>query len=273
LSTAYKRSGQSYVWVRIPALTNNTSVLAYWGNETQTNPPASTTNGSVWNSNYKGVWHMGETNVHDWTTNANDGTSYANVNIAGVVGDAQNFAGNSYVDLGSNQTLDITGALTVSSWLYHNTGSGWSFAYSSGVGTTGTWICDIGITDSNNWGGELNSKGHFDGPSSLLRSKAWHHQVMVYDYSASRLLLYHDGVLVAANNASGNIPSASRFTMGVKNNFGFFWNSLMDEVRVSSVAISSNWVWASWLNQASNDVFTTYGPVEKNKRGMVINIQ
>lgn len=270
LNTAYKRSGQSYVWVRIPALTNNTSVWAYWGNHILTNPPASTTNGSVWNANYRGVWHMGETNIHDSTINTNHGISYTNANIAGVVGDAQNFAGNAYVDLGSNQTLDITGSLTVSSWLYHNTGSGWSFAYSSGI-VTGNWVCDLGLTDSNNWGGEL--KGRIDGPSSLLRSKAWHHQVVIYDFIAGKLLLYHDGVLVAANNASGNITSANQFKMGCKHGFGFFWNSLMDEVRVSSVAISSNWVWASWLNQASNNVFNTYGPVVKNKRGMVINVK
>lgn len=37
-------------------------------------------------------------------------------------------------------------------------------------------------------------------------------------------------------------------------------NGLLDECRVDSVARSSNWVWACWLNQASNLMFSSYGP-------------
>ena len=39
----------------------------------------------------------------------------------------------------------------------------------------------------------------------------------------------------------------------------YFYNGLMDEVRVESVARSSNWVWACWLNQTSNSLFNSYG--------------
>jgi hypothetical protein len=35
----------------------------------------------------------------------------------------------------------------------------------------------------------------------------------------------------------------------------------MDEVRLSDVARSTNWMFATWLNMASNDVFQTYGEV------------
>ena len=32
-------------------------------------------------------------------------------------------------------------------------------------------------------------------------------------------------------------------------------NGGLDEFRISSVARSSNWIWACWLNQASNAAF------------------
>ena len=37
-------------------------------------------------------------------------------------------------------------------------------------------------------------------------------------------------------------------------------NGRLDEVRVSSVARSSNWLWATWQNIASNSTFNSYGP-------------
>jgi len=45
----------------------------------------------------------------------------------------------------------------------------------------------------------------------------------------------------------------------------------LDEVRLASAARSSNWVWAAWMNQASNTVFATYG--ESILRGTIVIIR
>lgn len=54
-------TGQVVAWIRIPTLshTNNTDVYMYYGNAgaTTTNTQNKT---AVWDSNYKGVWHLGE---------------------------------------------------------------------------------------------------------------------------------------------------------------------------------------------------------------------
>ena len=39
------------------------------------------------------------------------------------------------------------------------------------------------------------------------------------------------------------------------------FNGDMDEVRISSVARSADWIWACWMNTASNDQFAAYGTV------------
>ena len=44
--------------------------------------------------------------------------------------------------------------------------------------------------------------------------------------------------------------------------YGYFAGS-MDEVRVSGVARSADWVWAEYLNMASKDVVAAYGGVEQ----------
>ena len=56
-------SGSSYVWVQVPALTNNISIWAFWGNTTNTSAPATyTTNGATWSNNFVLVEHMNQTN-------------------------------------------------------------------------------------------------------------------------------------------------------------------------------------------------------------------
>jgi len=39
------------------------------------------------------------------------------------------------------------------------------------------------------------------------------------------------------------------------------FNGVIDEVRVENAARSSNWLWAEWMNMASNTVFNSYGTV------------
>ena len=40
-----------------------------------------------------------------------------------------------------------------------------------------------------------------------------------------------------------------------------YLNARMDEVRISNVARSTNWLWATYLNIASNNAFNSHGPV------------
>ena len=43
---------------------------------------------------------------------------------------------------------------------------------------------------------------------------------------------------------------------------GYFFNGSLDEIRISSVARSTNWLWAEWFNVASNAAFVRVGTVQ-----------
>mgnify|MGYP000856154755 CR=1 FL=1 len=47
-------AGQSFVWVKIPVLTNNCPIVARWGNPNITDPPASEGTGAVWSNGFLG---------------------------------------------------------------------------------------------------------------------------------------------------------------------------------------------------------------------------
>ncbi|MEM7392180.1 MAG: DUF2341 domain-containing protein, partial [Verrucomicrobiota bacterium] len=54
----WNTNGESIVWVRVPSLQSpNQCVWLYWGSTNVALPPTST-NGAVWRSGYRGVWHM-----------------------------------------------------------------------------------------------------------------------------------------------------------------------------------------------------------------------
>lgn len=69
--------GESQIWVSVPVLEKETSILMYWGGERDF--PASQTDGSVWSAaGYFAVWHMDEASdaalAKDSTAGARDGT-------------------------------------------------------------------------------------------------------------------------------------------------------------------------------------------------------
>jgi hypothetical protein len=81
---------------------------------------------------------------------------------------------------------------------------------------------------------------------------------MVYATNGTVQMIYRDGVEVKRRTARGNYIGTGDFSIG-SGPFGAGFNGPLDEYRVSTVAVSSNWVWACWLNQASNSVFNCYG--------------
>jgi len=96
----------------------------YYGNSSATDGANST---DVWDSHYKGVWHLNETGTDtrkDSTSNGNNGTASGGVaGTAGKIGGANSFDGSDdYIDLGSNEKdspLAIQDKGTWSVWFYN----------------------------------------------------------------------------------------------------------------------------------------------------------
>ena len=74
---SWDETGTSWVWVKVPQIDINSStdyIYLYYGNTSATDHQQAT---SVWDSNYKGVWHLKEssgTNIADSSLSGNNGT-------------------------------------------------------------------------------------------------------------------------------------------------------------------------------------------------------
>jgi len=114
-------NGTYEAWVRIDSLSKaaDTTFYMYYGNDCVNVDPSDPDN--VWDSNFKGVWHLADSvtdeqisGTHDDSTDLNDGSQNLNGPIAGQIADGQDFDGSDdYVSVGNAGS----GIKTVSFWL------------------------------------------------------------------------------------------------------------------------------------------------------------
>lgn len=187
----------------------------------------------------------------------NDGTIYGAAWTTGKLGDALSFDGiNDYVQTPNNQSQQIsTNQITVSAWIKLN---------SDVVNTQWRIVCKQ-ETGNCAWGLEISGKGYgsstgnqilfhdSDGSTTWyncqsathLNDEQWYHIVATDDEGAVRI--YLNGLLDTLNNkGAGGIPPQINAPITIsKTNPGsqFFFNGLIDDVRIYNRALTEQEVW------------------------------
>ena len=253
-------NGSSYVWVQVPVMSNNCSIWAFWGKSDAT-PAACTTNGATWDSSFRGVWHLGEasgTSHFDSTSNRNASTTSGTTTMgaAGAVDGAAGYSGAAYDTINNSGSLNVTAGITFGGWAQYATAASgdkapffikgdnegandFGFIYTVNNGTF--WLCLNNGATSINFGPSLNT---------------WYYIMGTYDQTTVRAYVNGRQVASWAYSSAINNSYASACRIG-----GGTWGKLngrVDECRVMLTAVSSNWIWTSYLNMTSNDTFCCY---------------
>jgi RHS repeat-associated protein len=99
---------------------------------------------------------------------------------------------------------------------------------------------------------------------------SWHHVVGTFD--GSNIKLFLDGSLVNSVADSGNMNSASgSLWFGNESTYGGrSWNGSIDEVRISSVARSADWISTEYKNQSSPSTFYSVGSAAQGTMSLSI---
>jgi autotransporter-associated beta strand protein len=278
----WNTSSNSYVWVRIPQLsTNNSYVWACWGDPEVTNQLPCVTNGATWDSPFRGVWHMAQTSAPDATTNRNNGTPYGNTNATGLIAGAQFFRSN-YISIAHSPSLAFgnpTSAFSFSAWINSTSGGG-DFLAKGRTASVNNIEYDLrcGTTNVNffRWSDTGTPPGNYVNgyTTGTLTDGQWHHIAFVHE-GLSLHRTYADGILLGTDTTTwtNNTSNTQPLQLGRYSNYTWstnHYNGLLDEVRVEAIGRSSNWVWACYMNQASNVAFNGYETVIARARGTTI---
>ena len=249
--------GTAAVWVRLPAIKGNArqELRMHWGKA----GAACASNGSaVFNASngYLSVWHMGKTVTDAVGTLESRDTGTAE--SAGMIGTSRRFPGGKGVQCGEENTGYPTGAAphSTEAWFRaekpNATVVGWGNEKAQGKVVVKFASPPHVRTDC------YFSNGNVRGEARLATGR-WTHVMHTYTSGDSRL--YVNGVLDGVNSQPRPplaIESPSRLYLGGwYNRYRFVGD--MDEVRVSKVARSADWVKLQYENQ--KPMQTLVGPV------------
>ncbi len=259
-------AGTASVWVRVPTITGNSrqSIRLHWG---QPDATSESSGAAVFNetNGFLSVWHMSEP-VKD-EVGTLESKDVGTTPTPGIIGLSRHFAGKQGIHCGEAITTLPTGA---------------------SPHTTEIWYrSDAANMDLVCWGQEgpragkvrmqLKSPAHIyvdsDGGSihaaSVLAKSEWVH--VVHTYTGQTGQIYINGKLdVAAPTATTmNILSPARMWIGGwYNNYNFVGD--IDEVRVSKVARSADWVRLCYENQKPMPSLT--GPLVQPGNGFGVSM-
>ncbi len=258
-------------WVKIPSLsaTSDTDIYIYYGDPGITSPTE--TASAVWDSSYRGVWHMNENptapapQIQDSTAFGNHGTSYggmsSNDQVSGKVGGALDFDDNDdYIYVGDKSSLNVTAGITLETWLKPDT---IEFSSRYAIYKNHAYFLDAmrSFAKPPHFYLEIDNVGwQATGPAGALTT-SWNHVIGTYDTTGEVMRVYINGV----EQSSADLSALTSDLINVSSNglrFSLYYRGLMDEVRLSSIARSADWIKTQFNNQNSPGSFYTIGSEE-----------
>ncbi|MCX6718583.1 MAG: DUF2341 domain-containing protein [Candidatus Staskawiczbacteria bacterium] len=257
-------------WVKVPTISHSsaTTIYIYYGNSSAVDAQSPT---GVWDSNFLGVWHMADNAANKTvvdSTGGDNGTAKANTSsktTTGKVNGALTFNGSSdYVNLNSNVgNFTLSSAFTISAWVNPALDSSDDVIYGN------TWTGQgymMRINSSNKARFILfKSSNNYKGIDSSALSSGWHYITGIWNGTATKIFI--DG----AENSQTAVTKGTVDTITTSNNTnigldttsdGHYFKGPIDEVRVSNLVRSADWLKFEYHNMADSGNNLTFAGQE-----------
>lgn len=270
-------NGHLIAWVRVPFLSGsrNTNLYMYYGNN---NAPPQENIAGVWGSTYAMIQHLNEkVGMHiDSSLNANNATPYGGVSqgVESKIDGGDVFDGSTgYLEV-SDDNKSLSGfnqGFTASFWInMHNTGVKRQTLLSKYNNITGQlgWFIDYESSNGSHYLGffispdGVNFKSYT--ASFVPVKNVWYFITVVW--SSNQIpIFYVNGIKVSTNGTSK--ASMIFYNSGVPLEVGRciydplrYFDGLLDEIRISNVSSSADWLLTNYNNQVDPASFCSLGP-------------
>jgi hypothetical protein len=262
-------NGELIVWINTSFLDSSeyTSVFLYYGN---LNASSQQFPEQTWDPHYVGIWHFNEESgdIFDATINNNDGVNYgAMYETTGKIGDALDFEEEDpdNVIIPHSSSLDITSEITMECWVKPE-----SFQHERMTLCTKRQCYYTNVLDTrqltvytywNNNG--QRGKSNYMASNTLLTLDTWTHCAWTETTLGYRTI-YIDGINdnEEAHEASIWSDPSEELDFGYNVEADRRFDGILDEVRISNIARSPEWITTGYLNQKNPGSFYTIGPEE-----------
>ncbi len=268
-------SGELIAWVNITNLPSKKDMIfyIYYSNSDCCNQQAPE---RVWDSNFVMVQHMNDNpdvgHILDSTNNDNDGKKFESngpVEINGKIGRGKKFDGiNDFIKISDSDSLDVS-KVTLEAWVYIESYPGVYQRVISKDGREGHHTGYHLITHENNciffrifdgnWIG-----GDFD--ANALSIGTWIY--IVGKYNGETLYAYKNGVLQNTKYSHNGTISSGTDDLAIGTKMSrpdwtrYLFDGTIDEIRISNIARSNNWISSCYNNQNNPSNFLSFGPEE-----------
>ena len=273
------------VWVKLSSIsyTANTEFYVWYNNSGQTQPAHTDTYGThnVWNSNYKGVWHLENNSYTDSTASGYDLTA---TNTPAQV--AGKFGGGVEFDTANNEKIGIlnascanlnpksTNGATASAWVKANTSDTYGYVLSKNNSSANA--ANIGIREN---AGTWDGINYNTGAGAVLsghsaQNNVWVRLDVVAIYNTSINLYVDKGIHTAAAGTNTATDDGDFFigSCGSWTHANSYFAGVIDEVQWYDGVKTVDWITTEYNNQDSPSTFSTPSAISGDVEGLNIRI-
>jgi len=267
---------KAWLWIKVPSIssTKDTVLYLYYDKDHADNTgyvgdTGSSAAQSVWDSSFKGVWHLSETSggigaIKDSTPNNNSGTDYGNpaFNANGLVNSAISFDGiDDFINMSNSASLQFIDSLTIEAWAKLSSfGSGADVDALLRKGEANPNDYQLAVHDQRL---ELIIEEDDDGGlhgSTTLSATTWLHLVGTWNGTTRKV--YLNGTEDGSGSKTGTItPDTRAIYIGGRAGTDLS-TGIIDEVRASNKVRSAAWIKASYESEI--DDLIDFGSEETN---------
>lgn len=261
-------------WVKANLSCAEDTILSIYYGNTSIDSQESTED--VWDEDFVAVWHLSEATVprYDSTKNNIDASpqNYDNDEaINGKIDGADNLDGiDDYIEtyrLPNELGLGGKSPNTISSWVYTRNFNGGGIFEFGKPGDSKAYFSLGTLSDTNDWRGDWGGTKFND--FTCISLNRWVYFVVVYDGEKNIKIYADNQIKINENGTKLNILDDLTLKIGRWGNNLF--NGIIDEVRVSTVARSDDWIKTEYNNQYNPNSFYSIGFQEVDENPPIIN--
>lgn len=258
-------TGELIAWVKMPTISDGDTIHIYYDNPSATdeqNPAA------VWDVNYKSVYH-GQADGKDSTINAQDLTQFGTVQtpVPGKVGNGMDYGGTvSDYSIRNPYSGFPVDEITVEYWISTVSSGEGMVSYAIGSGASANHFLALGMEDFDVYIANVleNTGLFFDFGTSQ-------HIVITWRSSDGLFRVYVDGTLAytathqlgATFTDNGSLVlGQDQDTLGGGFQASMSLNGILDEIRLSDIFRSADYVTTTFNNQDNPSAFYSTGAEE-----------